>query len=158
MKAAVSVLACTFVLSSCISIAQSANVDHITHEDMMAKAQELSPKANGPDGAASAKLTDYPNHYTMMALRKKDGAVEVHQEFADVFFVVQGHATLLSGGKLLDASTVSSGELRGKSLQGGTRANLKPGDVVHIPAAIPHQLLVSGGEPFVYFVVKVKEK
>lgn len=139
-------------------MAQSAKVDHITREQMMGKAQELSQKANGPDGLASVKFNDYPNHYTMMALRKKDGAVELHEDFADVFFVVKGHAILLSGGKLLGASTVSAGELRGKSLEGGTREELKPGDIVHIPAAIAHQLLVSSGVTFAYFVVKVKEK
>ncbi len=158
MKIRLKILASIFMLAPCVSLAQSAKVDHMTREQMMAKAQELSPKANGADGLASMKLNDYPNHYTMMALRKKDGAVELHEDFADVFFVLKGHATLLSGGKLIGPNTVSAGELRGKSLEGGTREELKPGDVVHIPAAIPHQLLVSTGVTFAYFVVKVKEK
>ncbi len=158
MKAAVAIFVFALAFGSSISLAQSTNVDRITHDEMIAKAQDLSAQANGSDGMASVKLKQYPNHYTMMALRKKDGAVEVHQHFADVFFVVQGHAILLSGGKLIDPSSSNDGEIRGKSLQGGTREDLHPGDVVHIPATVPHQLLVSGGDTFVYYVVKVEDK
>jgi quercetin dioxygenase-like cupin family protein len=35
---------------------------------------------------------------------------------------------------------------------------LNPGDVVHIPATVPHQMLVPDGSTFIYFVIKVKEK
>jgi mannose-6-phosphate isomerase-like protein (cupin superfamily) len=138
--------------------AQTVKVDHFTQSEVIEKAQALNAKAQGPDGAASVKLDEYPNHFTMIALRHKDGGAEVHENFADFFFVVQGHATLVSGGTVQDGKTVSPGEIRGTSVQNGDRTSLSEGDIVHIPAAVPHQLLISEGGTFIYFVIKVKEK
>jgi mannose-6-phosphate isomerase-like protein (cupin superfamily) len=138
--------------------AQAPTVDHWTPSQILAKAAELDPKAHGPDGAASTKLEEYPNHYTMVALRHKDGGGELHENFADFFYVVKGHATLLTGGALQDAKAVAPGELRGSAVLNGAQTILNVGDVVHIPAGVPHQLLVATNSTFVYFVIKVKEK
>ncbi len=137
--------------------AQTVKVDHMTQSELIEKAQALNAKAQGPDGSASVKLNEYTNHFTMIALRNKDGGAEVHENYADFFFVVQGHATLLSGGTVQDGKTVTPGEIRGTSVQNGDRTSLGEGDIVHIPADVPHQLLIADGT-FIYFVVKVKEK
>jgi mannose-6-phosphate isomerase-like protein (cupin superfamily) len=138
--------------------AQAPSVDHLTPSELLDKAQALEAKAQSSDGSASAKLTDYPNHYTMIALRHKDGGAEIHQDFSDLFFVVKGKATLLTGGDVQNGKTVSPGEIRGTSLKSGTSTPLNEGDFVHIPAGVSHQLLVAEGGTFIYFVVKVKER
>jgi quercetin dioxygenase-like cupin family protein len=61
----------------------------------------------------------------------------------------------VTGGKLVHEKTLKPGELRGSSISGGVRHTISAGDVVHIPARTPHWLLVNGGKPFAYFVVKV---
>lgn len=139
------------------SWAQSAAVDHLTQSELLAKGLALEPDA-AQSGSASAKLAEYPHHYTMIALRKKDGAAEIHEKFADFFFVVRGKATLVTGGSVEEAKTVSPGEIKGTSVQGGTRTSLQKGDVVHIPANVPHQLLLPGHGEFIYFVIKVQEQ
>jgi mannose-6-phosphate isomerase-like protein (cupin superfamily) len=138
--------------------AQAPSVDHLTPSELLEKAQTLEQKAQAANGSSSEKLTEYPNHYTMISLRHKDGGAEVHQEFSDLFFVLQGKATLLSGGDVQNSKTVSPGEIRGTSLKNANSVQLNQGDFVHIPAGISHQLLVAEGGTFIYFVVKVKEK
>ncbi|MGD0800590.1 MAG: hypothetical protein ABR906_04665 [Terracidiphilus sp.] len=138
--------------------AQTPTVDHFTQSQLTEKAQSLNAKAQGSEGAASVKLNVYPNHYTMISLRHKNGGAEIHEAYADFFFVVQGEATLVTGGTMLDGKTVSPGEIRGTAVQGGSRTTLSQGDMVHIPASVPHQLLVADGGTFMYFVIKVKEK
>jgi len=138
--------------------AQTVKVDHMTQSELIEKAQALNAKAQGPDGSASVKLDEYPNHFTMIALRHKDGGAEIHENYADFFFVLQGHATLLSGGTVQDGKTVAPGEVRGTSVQNGDRTGLSEGDIVHIPTGVPHQLLISDGGTFIYFVIKVREK
>jgi mannose-6-phosphate isomerase-like protein (cupin superfamily) len=138
--------------------AQTLTVDHFTQSQIIEKAQELNAKAQGPEGAASSKLNEYPNSFTMVALRGKNGGAEVHEEYADFFFVVRGSAKLLTGGTVQDGKTVSAGEIRGKSVLNGVETGLNQGDIVHIPATVPHQLLLPEGGTFLYFVVKVKEK
>jgi mannose-6-phosphate isomerase-like protein (cupin superfamily) len=136
--------------------AQTLTVDHLTQSQLIEKARDLSEKAKGPDGA-SVKLNEYPNHFTMIALRHQDGRAEVHANYADFLFVVQGSAKLLTGGTVQDGSSVSPGEIRGKSVLNGVETTLNQGDIVHIPATVPHQIVTQGGT-FLYFVIKVKEK
>ncbi len=155
------VIIAAIVLAACmapLAAAQSPTVDHWTPAEILAKAAELEPKAQGPDGAASTKLTEYPNHYTMVALRHKNGGAEIHENYADFFYVVKGHATLMTGGALQDERTASPGELRGTAVLNGAQTILNKGDVVHIPAGVSHQLLIAPNSTFVYFVIKVKEK
>ena len=141
-----------------VGVAQAIQVDHLTQIQLLEKARELNAKAQGSDGAASARLNEYPNHFTMISLRSKDGGAEIHEDYADFFFVVQGSATLVTGGTVEGGATISPGEIRGKSVLNGTRTILNQGDIVHIPATVSHQLSGASGETFVYFVIKVKEK
>jgi len=138
--------------------AQTLTVDHLTQNQLIEKAKELTAQAQGSEGIASSKLNEYPNHFTMIALRSKNGGAEVHESYADFFFVVRGSAKLLTGGTVQDAKTVSLGEIRGKSVLNGAETTLNEGDIVHIPATVPHQLLLPEGGTFLYFVIKVKEK
>lgn len=149
------------VMAACavpMAAAQTPVAERLTQSQMIEQAQQLSAKAQGPSGTASARLSEYPDHYTMIALRHKDGGAEIHENFADFFLVVQGHATLVTGGSVEGGKEVSPGEFRGGTLRNGTSMTLNPGDVVHIPATVPHQMLVPDGSTFIYFVIKVKEK
>ena len=95
--------------------------------------------------------------YTVIALRRTgDGEVEVHAEWDDVMVVQEGAATLLSGGEVSGARESAPGELRGGEIAGGTRRPLAPGDLVMVPAGVPHQVLVAPGQSIVYLIVKVQ--
>ena len=136
--------------------AQAAPADHYSIGDLTHEMDKLKAQA-AATGSASEKLQQYPNHFTMLAYRTKDGGAEIHQQNADIFYVVRGKAVLLTEGSIPDVKEESPGELRGASVVGGKKTALGTGDVVHIPAGTPHQLLVSAGDEFLYFVIKVKE-
>ena len=57
---------------------------------------------------------------------------------------------------MVDGKTTAPHEIRGKSINGGVRKPMAPGDVFHIPAGIPHQMLVP--KSLVIQVVKVDTK
>jgi mannose-6-phosphate isomerase-like protein (cupin superfamily) len=103
----------------------------------------------------SEDLQRYTGHHTMMAYRTATGSSELHQHEADVFFVESGNATLVTGGKIVNPHQEKPGEIRGSSIEGGERRPVAAGAIVHIPANTPHQLLITNGKPFTYFVVKV---
>ena len=73
------------------------------------------------------------------------------------YVVVAGQATLVSGGHMVNGATTAPGEVRGDSIQDGKETTLKKGDIVHIPANIPHQIMLAKGGTFQYFVIKVQE-
>jgi mannose-6-phosphate isomerase-like protein (cupin superfamily) len=76
----------------------------------------------------------------------------------DIFFVEAGEATLVLGGKIVEPKTVKPHEIRGTSIEGGTTMQLTPGDIVHIPVKVPHQLKIAPRKTFTYTVVKVDAK
>ena len=130
--------------------------DQYSPADLMAMEKSLEQKADA-SGLATETLKKYASDYTMLAFRSKSGKAELHEKFADFYFVLGGEATLVSGGHLVNSSTTAPGEVRGDSVQDGTETKLKKGDIVHIPANIPHQLVLAKGGTFQYFIVKVQE-
>ena len=137
--------------------AQTMKSDHWSSAQLLERAKHLREIAAKGEGSASETLEKYPHHYTMLAFRTRNGGGEVHQNFADTFYIVDGHASVLTGGELVDTKTSAPGEIRGASVKGGSTQELQPGDVVHIPAGVPHQMLVADGESVTYFVVKIEE-
>ena len=125
--------------------------------DLKAKEKELVGKM-GDKKMASATLETYGNHLTMLAHREGNGEVEVHEKMADVILVESGEATLMVGGTVVGGHPTTPGEIRGTSITGGEKKMLGAGDAVHIPAKVPHQMMVADGKKITYFVVKVEEK
>ena len=151
------IIAAALLLLSLGANPQDMKSDHWTPAQLLERANHLREIAAQGDGSASETLERYPHHYTMLAFRSRSGGGELHQNFADLFYILDGHATVLTGGDVVDAKTTGPGEVRGASVKGGSRQDLKAGDVVHIPAGMPHQMLVAEGETVTYFVVKIQE-
>jgi mannose-6-phosphate isomerase-like protein (cupin superfamily) len=103
-------------------------------------------------------LGTYENHLRGISHREGDGSAELHETQVDILIVQTGEATLIVGGTMLEPKTVKPHEVRGTSIEGGETKRLAPGDIVHIPARVPHQLKISSGQKFNYLVVKVDSK
>ena len=133
------------------------HLDHWSPAILLERAAYLSKLARHSEGSASETLKEYPRHFTMLSFRSRDGQAELHENFADLFYILDGRATLVTGGSLAEAVTIGPGELRGVSIEGGVRQELRTGDVAHVPAGVPHQFLVPGGKTVTSFVVKIQE-
>jgi len=73
-------------------------------------------------------------------------------------FVQSGEGVLQLGGTVIDKkATGSPGEYVGSRLDGGSRHPLAAGDVIHIPATVPHAFLVPKGKHLTYVLVKFPE-
>jgi mannose-6-phosphate isomerase-like protein (cupin superfamily) len=93
--------------------------------------------------------------YKIMAGRRvMAGRVEMHAHDTDIFYIVDGTATFVTGGTCSDLKEGKPGEFGGTAITGGTEHHLAKGDVITIPAGILHQYTVVDA-PFLYFVVKV---
>ena len=132
-------------------------VDHWTPPLLLERAAYLRKLAKHGDGSASETLKEYPQHFAMLSFRSRSGEVEVHERFADLFVVLAGAATLVTGGTVAGARIVAPGETRGEAIAGGTPQILRPGDVAHVPAGTPHQMVLKGDETITCLVMKVQE-
>ena len=125
-----------------------------TAAELKQRDEALSRKV-GPDHSARETLADYGDHRFRFLYRDADGAPEQHDKIVDVVFVQSGEGTLLLGGKMINPKGSSStGEWLGTGIEGGERHPLAAGDVLHIPATIPHSFLVPKGGHITYVLVK----
>jgi mannose-6-phosphate isomerase-like protein (cupin superfamily) len=134
-----------------------AGFAHWNHSELKAFQQKLAPKMN-QNKVAFDTIAKYGNHSVMAVHREGNGQVELHETQADIFVVSSGEATLVVGGTMVDPKRSGPNEMLGTAIKDGVRKRLGPGDVAHIPARTPHQVMVDAGKQFTYAIVKVEWK
>ena len=103
-----------------------------------------------------AVLFDASDKYMVHAShRDKPGLGEVHTKDADVIYVLEGTAVVVTGGTLVEPETIAADEIRGKEIAGGEARRLSKGDVIIVPAGTPHWFKEVSA-PFHYYVVKAR--
>ena len=86
--------------------------------------------------------------------KRENDNVEVHDASDDIYYVLDGTATLMLGGTLDAANEISSGEWRSKTATGGQKVTIKKGDLIVVPRGTPHQRTVTG-KGFSMILIKV---
>jgi mannose-6-phosphate isomerase-like protein (cupin superfamily) len=156
MNRLLAVIFCTVVAVSAFGQAKPA--EYHSASGLKQQFGKLAADAKAKNsGSTGADLGAYENHALKLSYRRGSGQAEVHVHLADVMFVTGGSATIVTGGTLVDANNENENEVKGKSIDGGTRQVLSQGDVIHIPAGTPHQLLLDQGKDFQAFVVKIHD-
>ncbi len=95
------------------------------------------------------------NYMVHASRREGPGQAEVHAKDTDIIYVLDGTATIVTGGSVVDGKTTAADELRGASINNGATRNLVKGDVMVVPAGTPHWFQQVKA-PFTYYVVKVR--
>jgi len=103
-----------------------------------------------------AVLFDASNKYMVHAShRDKAGEVEIHEQDADIIYVLEGSATFVTGGEIVGGKMIAPGEIRGADVKGGEMRTISKGDVIIVPAGTPHWFKEVSG-PINYYVVKAR--
>lgn len=103
-------------------------------------------------GAVLVNMGTYMVHASH---REMDGIAEIHSLDTDLIYVLEGSATFITGGSVPDAKVIEPNELRGSAIVGGESRRVVKGDVVVVPAGVPHMFTEVQG-PLNYYVVKVR--
>jgi mannose-6-phosphate isomerase-like protein (cupin superfamily) len=116
------------------------------------------PKGLPPGG--SPQKIQFEHHSWSLAHREKSGVVESHGTRTIVMIVQSGEATLVVGTDIVDAKNTSPTEVRGSSIRNGIERKVSAGDVINMPAGLPHQFLLEPGKQITYIdvVVNTTEK
>lgn len=104
--------------------------------------------------AKGGTLVGAPDLTVMVVTRNMPGEVEVHDKETDTFHVLEGSATLVTGGTMTGGRVTAPNQQRGKDITGGQIHHLVKGDVIVIPAGIPHWFK-EVPQSITYYVVKV---
>jgi mannose-6-phosphate isomerase-like protein (cupin superfamily) len=65
------------------------------------------------------------------------GPAAVHEKEAEFFYVIDGSATMVTGGNLVDGKR-NGDNLTGPSIEGGTSRSVAKGDFIVVPENTPH--------------------
>lgn len=135
------------MLATCLEVtsAQQAapQVTYLDAEKFAALAAKGGALANGPDFSAS------------LARRNKPGQVEIHTKETDIFYIVDGSATFVTGGTMVGGKETRPNQMLGTDMQGGQTRQLKKGDFISIPAGTPHWFKDVPASGVTYYMVKV---
>lgn len=115
---------------------------YVSHDKVTSALAKGGPLVNAPDLLVSGSHRD------------KAGQVEVHDKETDVIYVMDGEATFITGGAMVGGKVTKPGQHLGTSIDGGETHHLTKGDVIVIPAGVPHWFK-EVPQSISYYVVKV---
>ena len=157
MKHVLAIIGCV-VFAGTSLFSQSKAAEYHSATDLKQRFVELASQAKAKNsGSTGADLGNYENHALKLSYRRSNGGAEVHVHLADVMVVTGGAATIVTGGTLVEPKNDNENEIKGKGIEGGTRQILSRGDVIHVPAGTPHQLILDQGKDFQAFVIKIHD-
>jgi len=120
------VAVCVFALAD-IAVAQESAPATYVDKDKVAEAF-----------AKGGRLSTGPDYQASVLRRTGPGQVEVHVKETDIFYIVDGEATFVTGGTMIGGKESRPNQLLGTDIQGGVVHHLKKGDYIAIPAGTPH--------------------
>jgi mannose-6-phosphate isomerase-like protein (cupin superfamily) len=103
-------------------------------------------------------LGTYKGHSVYLVLRGRTAPAEFHETEEDIQIGVRGTATFVIGGELIEPRKLPRKQQQGSGIKGGAKFPVGPGDVVHVPTAVPHVLLIEPNKPYLYILIKLDEE
>jgi quercetin dioxygenase-like cupin family protein len=95
------------------------------------------------------------NYRVAVFHRDKGGEVEIHKKDTDVFYILEGEATFVTGGTVTGGRETAPDEVRIATMEGGVTRKIGKGDVIVVPANVTHWFK-EVEKPVTYFGVKVR--
>lgn len=108
-----------------------------------------------PGRPTGISVSKHQHFIAIQTRRVASGGPEVHDDWTDVTIVQSGHATIIAGGTVTGAHLEPHGEHRGGTITGGAQYTLAPGDMIVVPAGMPHQFQLARGDTLRYLTIKV---
>jgi mannose-6-phosphate isomerase-like protein (cupin superfamily) len=148
-----------FVLTSGLGLAfalscAAADAPSSAQAQYVASSELDSQVTTTVKGVALSRIPTDEGSTVLIVRRDSPGEVELHRRMNDIFVVKSGHATVTLGGRIEHNYEIAPSEWRGGEIIGGTKRELSVGDLLLIPAGVPHQIIVPAGGTFTYFAIK----
>jgi glc operon protein GlcG len=132
----------TLLATALLLSAAGSDVTYVAHDTVTAALAKGGSLATASDLLVSGSYRD------------KAGQVEVHDKETDVIYVIDGDATFVTGGAMIGGKVTKAGQSLGTDIKGGATHHLSKGDVIVVPAGVPHWFK-EVPHSVSYYVVKV---
>ena len=101
---------------------------------LIAKAK--AERKNEPN--ISQRLLQLAPYNANLEYRASVGPAAVHEREAEMFYVIDGSATMVTGGKLVNETRTNPQNLSGTAIDGGASRSIAKGDFIVVPENTPH--------------------
>ncbi len=100
-----------------------------------------------PDQAAfNSRLLGAAPYNVNLEYRAAPIPAAVHEREAEIFYVIDGTATMVTGGKLVNETRTNPSNLTGSGVEGGVTRTVSKGDFILVPEGTPHWFSAIGGD------------
>ncbi len=96
----------------------------------------------------TAPILSLAPYRASLEYRPATAPASLHEKDAEMFYVIEGTGTIVTGGKLTDETRTNAANLSGTSIAGGNAQAFAKGDFIIVPENTPHQITPSGGPVF----------
>lgn len=145
MARAFALCATTLLLAVSSGAAQAADPTGFAGgADVQAQVRDMLAAMKPDQGFMWRPLVRDGSNVAAIEIWKKPGRPAVHPDQAEYAIVLEGAGTLISGGTLVDATAKKPDLVEGSRIEGGATRTLGPGDVILVPAGVPHGFGITG--------------
>ena len=105
-----------------------------------AEVQALEAKQPSDKNTGGQQMLKLGNYAINMEHRVMGQAAAIHEKEAELFYVIDGSGTIVTGGKLVNEKRTNEANLTGTAVEGGVSKKISKGDWVLVPENVPHQI------------------
>ena len=134
----ISVALTLFAAAALAQPADKAVKTYSSSADVMALQAKAKSERKDGQPLVVERILQLPPYNANLEYRASVGPSSIHEKEAEVFYVIDGSATLVTGGKLTGESRTNAENLTGTGLEGGTSRNVAKGDFIVVPENTPH--------------------
>jgi len=114
-----------------------ARATHFTAADL----QSALAKLPSDRAAASVRVFSLdPYNVAVEQRQPRAQGASLHEAQAELFYVIDGSATMITGGTIADGKRNGT-NIQGTAIEGGTRIAFNKGDFIMVPSGVPHQFV-----------------
>jgi mannose-6-phosphate isomerase-like protein (cupin superfamily) len=121
-----------------------AQKDFASAADIQTQLRQMLAEMKPEQGFMWRPLVRDGANVAAIEIWKKPGRPAVHPDQAEYAIVLEGAGTLLSGGTMADPKVTNPTLVEGSRIEGGVTRPLAPGDVILVPAGVPHWFGITG--------------
>jgi len=141
------------ILSAVLGGSNALGAASASHEETFVSAAELAAKVQSASHQLSYEIPGVTGRQVLMIRRDETGDAEVHTDLDDTIIVERGTARFRVGGSITGNHRIGPTEWRGGTMTGWREYTVAAGDLLLIPAGVPHQAIMTSGT-FSYLAIK----
>ena len=118
--------------------AAAASRTRVSASDVTALIAKAKAERKGDQALLAQSMIQLAPYNVSLEYRAAVANAAVHETEAELFYVIDGSATLVTGGKLTSENRTNAANLSGSGIEGGVSRRVAKGDFIMVPEGTPH--------------------